>query len=243
MKSFFIYSLLILVATTTEIIAQELSINSTTIQKIGPTELKVNVQQATKKMLIHAKSDVSYRQQWKEQNNGITEIEFNKDVVINAINIKAGKYFLLLFPGNDWKPANDVIYAFPGNDWQPKDNALHTFPGNDWNPKNSKVKFPGNDWKPKKSKIKFPGNDWTPVNELMESFPGNDWLVVFYKNTGKANKKLDKNLIVAEVVIDSKRQLTPTTNLAAHFIYLNTNSVQLELSWKKTLLSIPINIK
>ncbi|QRM87818.1 DUF2911 domain-containing protein [Lacinutrix sp. WUR7] len=237
--------------------AQEQLIKTTTIQKIGATELKVSTQQPTKLQWHSEKNIEKYKQQWKQNVNGKTEIAFNKDVIINNINIKAGKYLLLIFPGNDWKPANDSLYVFPGNDWKPKDtianfpgndwqptnDVINVFPGNDWNPKNSLVKFPGNDWKPKKSKLRFPGNDWKPVNTLMSSFPGNDWLVVFYKNTGSTSKKLDKSLIVGEVTVASKKRLTPAINLSANFIYLNTNSVQLEISWKKTMLSIPINMK
>lgn len=272
MKINMLYYILFIQSISTFTNAQEQLVNTTTIQKIGEMELKVSVNQPKLLKFYQNENLQNYKRQWKKNTNGTTEIEFNKDVTVNNIKIKSGKYLLLLFPGNDWKPANDVVYAFPGNDWKPKDsitkfpgndwnhkkdslntfpgndwkpkkNTINTFPGNDWNPKNSQVKFPGNDWKPKESKIRFPGNDWKPVNDLMESFPGNDWLIVFYQNTESNSKKLDKNLIAAEIIVSSKRTITPSTNVSANFIYLNINSVQLELSWDKTLLSIPINIR
>ena len=222
--------------------AQKLPIVTTAIHKVGQTELKVSLVQPEKVQLNQDKNTTINKNQWKQHINGTTEVTFNKDVKINGVKLKAGKYLILLFPGNDWRPSNDAIYAFPGNDWKPKNGSVKKFPGNDWNPKDSKVKFPGNDWKPKNSKIMFPGNDWRPVNNSMDSFPGNDWLVVFYRNLGSKSKKMDKNLIAAELTVGATRLTQPSVNLAANFAYLNNNTIHLNFSWDKTQISIPIDI-
>lgn len=242
MKIKFIYVALFFICLNTQIKAQKLPVTTTTTHKVGKTALKVNLVQPKTVNFNQNRSVAIYKSQWKHHINGTTEIEFNKNVKINGVNLKAGKYLVLLFPGNDWKPANDAIYAFPGNDWKPKNGNINKFPGNDWNPKDSKIKFPGNDWKPRDSKVKFPGNDWKPVNDSMDSFPGNDWLVVFYRNLGKKSKKFDKSLIAAEITIASTRLVQPHVNLTASFVYLNQNKVNLNISWDKTRISIPIDI-
>jgi len=222
-----------------QITAQQQAVTTTSVQKIGKTELKINLTQQTDIKQNTSKDIESYKKQWKQNINGFTEIEFNKEVTINNTKIKAGKYFILLFPGNDWKPSNDQTYAFPGNDWKPTASKVK-FPGNDWKPENSKILFPGNDWTPKNPNIKFPGNDWTPLNASMDAFPGNDWLIVFYKNTGKNNLPFNKKQIVAETVITSKSISQSAPNVLANFIYLNSYTVHLNLTWQKTLISIPI---
>lgn len=222
-----------------KIAAQQLDVTTTTIHKVGQTELKINLTHQKQGKQNTSKNVETYKQQWKQNINGSTEIEFNKDVIVNNINIKAGKYLILLFPGNDWKPGNDQVYAFPGNDWKPTDSKVK-FPGNDWTPKNSKILFPGNDWKPKSTNAKFPGNDWAPLNESMNAFPGNDWLVVFYKNSSKNNKAFNKKWIVAETTIAPERITQPALNVLANFVYLNDNAVQLNFTLEKTVLAIPI---
>ncbi|MBU2939543.1 DUF2911 domain-containing protein [Lacinutrix sp. C3R15] len=241
MKIHLLYYTLFVLCTTAVSRAQEQTVTNITIQKIGETELKTSINLPKKQTLNHNKGLKNYKNQWKQNANGKTVIEFNNDILVNNIKLKAGKYYILFFPGNDWQPNKDSIAAFPGNDWKPKNNSLIRFPGNDWNPKNSKLKFPGNDWKPRENSIKFPGNDWKPVNKLMESFPGNDWLVVFYRITN--SNKLDKNLIAAELTVDSKKLILPTKNLTANFIYLAPNHIELTLSLDKTLISIPIHIR
>lgn len=238
MKIRLLFFAFLLASINTKIAAQQLDVTTTTIHKVGQTELKINLTHKTKVKRITDKDVETYKEQWKQSINGSTEIEFNKDITINNIKIKAGKYLILLFPGNDWKPDNDQVYAFPGNDWKPTDSKVK-FPGNDWKPKNSKILFPGNDWKPKNSNVKFPGNDWAPLNESMNAFPGNDWLVVFYK---KDNKPFNKNRIVAETTITSKRITQPVLNVLANFIYLNNNAVQLNFTLEKTVIAIPIII-
>ncbi|MDG5492273.1 DUF2911 domain-containing protein [Psychroserpens sp. SPM9] len=272
MKINFLFLAFFISSISMQIQAQEQPVITTTIQKIGQTEIKVSVVQPKIMRVTNRNKALNYKNLWKQHVNGAAEIEFNNDVIVDKIKLKAGKYLILLFPGNDWKPKNDSMRAFPGNDWSPKDSkikfpgndwkpkndsvkafpgndwkpstdTLNVFPGNDWNIKDSKVKFPGNDWKPKNSKIAFPGNDWSPLNDAMDEFPGNDWLVVFYQNTNSNSKTLDKNLIAAEIMVNPEKIIQPLMNLSANFMYSNPKSIQLTLAWDKTLISIPIHLK